>query len=174
MGIFGTSGDDNISIYSLDKDLRTISVRQWNFSKNTFWTPTAHEANAWLYTQVLTGDAVDGYKGCKGIGKVKAAKALGTCKNELELLEQSYVLYWNAYKKDQDVAKKMFLEQMGQARILHKTDYIALLNFDTTYDPFEIMNVTSELLNKWQDDYLERTAKDKKNGKRKETKVPKV
>lgn len=165
MGIFGTSGDTGISIYSQDKDLRTIPVRQYDFKKEKFWTPTYEQSMRWLYTQVLTGDTVDGYKGCPKIGKVKAKTALSECVNDLELLEKTFVRYYVAYKKDSDLAKKNLLEQIGQARILHQIDYLALKQFDKTYDPFDILKVSTAMLEKWAADYLEEIAANKKKPK---------
>ncbi len=162
MGIFGTSGDTGISIYSIDKDLFTIPVRQWDFKKNKFITPTPIESTRFLYTQVLTGDTVDGYKGCPKIGKVKASVALKDCTNELEMLEACYVRYHHVYG---DEAKKELLIQIGQARILHHIDFVALLNFKETYNPFKIMNVSSEILNEWSDKYKEQLAAKKKQRK---------
>ena len=166
MGIAGTSGDDGISIYSQDKDLRTIPVRQWDFKKNKFWKPTYEQAMKWLYTQVLTGDTVDGYKGCPRIGKIKAEKALADCKNDRELLEQVFVRYYVAYNGDTLEAKKNVLEQMGQARILHQTDFIALKQFNKTFDPFEVLKVTNDDLELWSDKYLEVVASSKKKPKK--------
>jgi DNA polymerase-1 len=170
LGIAGTSGDDSISIYSQDKDLRTIPVRQWDFKKGEFWTPTYEQAMKWLYTQVLTGDTVDGYKGCPRIGKVKAEAALKDCTNDLELLEQVFVRYYIAYKKDIDEAKKNALEQFGQARILHQTDFIELKQFNKTFDPFKILNVSRELLEEWAANYVEKLAEKKKKPKKKKVK----
>jgi DNA polymerase-1 len=167
MGIAGTSGDPNISIYSQDKDLRTIPVRQWDFKKGKFWTPTYDQAMKWLYTQVLTGDTVDGYKGCPKIGKVKAEKALANCSNDLELLEQVFVRYYMAYDKDIDIAKEKSLEQFGQARILHHTDFMELKQNDKTFNPYEILGVDRDMLESWADTYVESIAKAKKKPKKK-------
>ena len=165
MGIAGTSGDTNISIYSQDKDLRTIPVRQWDFKKGKFWTPTYGQAMKWLYTQVLTGDTVDGYKGCPKIGKVKAEKALAECSNDRELVEQVFVRYYKAYNNDIYLAKKHFLEQIGQARILHHTDLIELKQFNKTFNPFDILNITDDNLREWSDSYIESLIKKKKKVK---------
>ena len=148
MGIFGTCGDDTISIYSQDKDLRTIPVRQWDFKKHDFVKPVTLESCRFLYTQVLTGDTVDGYKGCPRIGKVKAEAALRDCTNELEMLQQCFVRYNKVYKNIDD-AKSELLKQIGQARILHQTDYVALVNFEETYNPFKILSVCDDLLDEW-------------------------
>lgn len=159
MGIFGTAGNDSISIYSQDKDMLTIPVRQWDFKKKDFITPTVLESNRFLYTQVLTGDTVDGYKGCPRIGKVKAGKALRECQNELEMLEQTYVRFHKVYGED---AKSKLLEQIGQARILHHIDYTALVEFNITYNPFDILNVCDDMLEEWVFEYNESLIKNKK------------
>lgn len=164
MGIFGTSGDLSISIYSQDKDLRTIPVRQWDFKKKDFVTPTEMESMRFLYTQVLTGDTVDGYKGCPRIGKIKAEAALRDCEDELQMLEQCYVRYHKVFGIEQ--AKTELLAQMGQARILHQLDYISLINFNKTYDPFEILRVCDDTLVDWVFQYNEKLLEAKKKPKK--------
>ena len=134
----------------------------WDFKKKEFIKPTELEANRWLYTQVLTGDAVDGYKGCPRIGKVKAERALMDCENELELLRETFVRYYVAYKNSIDDAKENLLAQMGQARILNYPDLITLKNFDKTFNPIEIMSVSDEVLQEWADEYTEKISKEKK------------
>ena len=173
MGIFGTLGDTRISIYSQDKDLFTIPVRQWDFKKNDFIVPTEIESMRFLYTQVLTGDTVDGYKGCPKIGKVKAGRALAECSNELEMLEACYVRYHKVYKgsaKEEllngDEARVELLKQIGQARILHQVDYVTLMNFNETYNPFKILNVCDDMLVDWVIEYKEQLAIAKKKPKK--------
>ena len=151
MGIYA-SAVPHISIYSQDKDLKTIPCRQWDFKKDKFIVQSVLEANRFLYTQVLTGDAVDGIKGCPRIGKIKAARALANCSNELEMLKVCYLLYFDKFK---DKAKDKLLYEMGMLRILHNTDYMILENFGTTYNPFEVLNVTEETLNEWVQEHKE-------------------
>ena len=147
MGIYGTAPSEasgsKIAIYSQDKDLKTIPCEQWDFKKNKFYTPTQLEATRYLYSQVLTGDAVDGYKGCPKIGKVKAGKALKDCKTELEMLKACHALYEKQYG---DEAKDKLLEQMGQARILHHADSLLLFGYDTLYNPYEMLEGGDEVL----------------------------
>lgn len=147
MGIYGTAPEEasgsEIAIYSQDKDLKTIPCKQWDFKLNKFYTPTPMEACKYLYSQVLTGDAVDGYKGCPKIGKVKAGKALAECTTELEMLEACHKLYLKVYDKD---AKDKLLEQMGQARILHHADSVLLFGYDVLYNPYEMVEGADEVL----------------------------
>jgi DNA polymerase-1 len=66
--------DQNVVLISADKDLKQISCRQWNGSEEI--TPTLEECDRFFFQQVLTGDPVDGYKGCPGVGLVKAKAIL--------------------------------------------------------------------------------------------------
>lgn len=86
LGILGTSKTiipGEKIILSIDKDLRTIPGIHWNPSKETEYPagkpPVAKpvkislkEADALFYSQALSGDAVDGYAGCPGIGPGRA------------------------------------------------------------------------------------------------------
>lgn len=63
-------------IVSIDKDLKTIPARIYNPGRDEIVTVTPEEADRFHLTQTLTGDQVDGYKGCPGIGPVKAAEIL--------------------------------------------------------------------------------------------------
>lgn len=79
-GIFQTkmqgSGSRTV-IISIDKDMRTIPG--WHFNPNKDTVPYKVSAGEAVYmhmTQTLTGDPVDHYKGCPGIGPKKAEKIL--------------------------------------------------------------------------------------------------
>lgn len=149
MGYFGSIDPDNIHIYSQDKDMFTIPCHQWDFKKNKFIRPTEIQSLRFLYEQVLTGDAVDGYKGLPRYGKIKSKRVVFPCNTELELLEAVHKLYFKRYK---DKAKDMLLEQIGQARILHAEDYIRLINNMGTYNPYKLLGVTDEMLQMWEED----------------------
>ena len=147
MGIYGSADPLTMSIYSQDKDLFTIPCRQWCFKKKKFITPEPIESTRFLYTQVLTGDVVDGYGGLKGIGKVKANKALHDCNSEIEMLEACHKMYYTKHKAE---AKEKLLEQIGQARILHHQDYLILAQYKETYNPYKLMGVTDEVQALWE------------------------
>jgi DNA polymerase-1 len=66
--------DQNVVLISADKDLKQISCRQWNGTDEIH--PSVEECDRFFYQQVLTGDPVDGYKGCPGVGLVKAQALL--------------------------------------------------------------------------------------------------
>jgi DNA polymerase-1 len=63
---------------AIDKDVLYQSVgTHYNYGKDDWITVTENEAIYYAYLQTLTGDSTDGYKGCIGVGPVKAKKILG-------------------------------------------------------------------------------------------------
>jgi DNA polymerase-1 len=63
---------------SLDKDMKTVPGEHYNWRTGLrFNVDEAGAARNHLY-QTLVGDTVDNYKGCKGVGPVKATKILDT------------------------------------------------------------------------------------------------
>lgn len=75
MGLY--SGDNSI-IVSDDKDMLTVPGLHYRPRKPDMgiFSVTEEEADAYLLTQVLTGDRIDGYPGIKGVGPKKAEKIL--------------------------------------------------------------------------------------------------
>ena len=61
-------------IVSVDKDMKTIPGLLYRNGEVIEITP--YEATYNWFLQTLTGDTTDGYKGCPGMGEVKARKAL--------------------------------------------------------------------------------------------------
>lgn len=82
LGIMSTSKPGRFCIATLDKDLDQIPGWHLNWNKppsEQMYFVEPENGLRWLYMQTLTGDSVDGYKGCPGIGPKKAAKALNAC-----------------------------------------------------------------------------------------------
>jgi 5'-3' exonuclease len=75
MGILATKPGADCIIVSQDKDMKTLPAKIWTGSE--MLTITADEADYWHMFQTLTGDTVDGFKGCPGMGPVGAQKLLG-------------------------------------------------------------------------------------------------
>lgn len=61
---------------SIDGDMYTIPGAHYNYEKEESFTVSRDSADYWHLEQTLTGDAVDGYSGCAGIGPKTAAKIL--------------------------------------------------------------------------------------------------
>ncbi len=73
IGILAMKLPDSI-IWSEDKDLMTIPGK--HLTDRGIVEVSMEEANRNFYTQILTGDSTDNYKGCPGVGAVKAGKIL--------------------------------------------------------------------------------------------------
>lgn len=75
MGILATRPNAPPSIIvSDDKDMKTIPGKLFRLGELS--TIDEDEAERYWWLQTLTGDATDGYKGCPGVGEVKAQKVL--------------------------------------------------------------------------------------------------
>lgn len=75
IGILATKPGNDCLIWSLDKDLMQIPGR--HLVDEAVVLVTQEDGDALFYRQTLTGDSVDNYPGCPGIGPVKADKLLG-------------------------------------------------------------------------------------------------
>lgn len=75
IGILCTRNSDYIAV-SGDKDFNTIPCTWYNHLKKELVTITEEQADYYHLMQSLTGDAVDGYEGIKGVGPKTAMKIL--------------------------------------------------------------------------------------------------
>lgn len=116
-------------IVSIDKDMKTLPGYLCNYAKDRMPAPdpwVIHKVTpAMAYRahmfQTLTGDTTDGYKGCPGIGPVKADKLLEGCPEEKwwEMIVATYKLA--------GLGEEIALQNARVARILQHEDY----NFKT-------------------------------------------
>lgn len=75
MGVMATKSSGNYIIASTDKDLKQIPGAHYNWRRDCMEEVAIADADYWFYFQVLTGDSVDGYSGCPGVG-VRRAKTV--------------------------------------------------------------------------------------------------
>ncbi len=75
IGLICTKDDQCIAV-SGDKDFLTLPCKFYNFLKDEVVETSLEEANYNHLIQTLTGDAVDGYAGVKGVGVKTAEKLL--------------------------------------------------------------------------------------------------
>lgn len=129
IGIMATKYPEKYLIASIDKDLKQIKGKHYNWRTEEFFEVTEHEGDFWFYYQTLVGDPGDGYSGCPGIGKVKALKILNTtieaCTPWANDKERATAL-WNAVKGayiSKDLTEEDALVQARVARILRHTDW---------------------------------------------------
>lgn len=114
VGIIGSDPDSKVLMQSLDKDL--MQVPGFHLVDGKVVKVEEDEGELWFLTQVLTGDTVDNYKGCPGIGKVKAAAILD-CDPE-----DRWPRIVEAYEKA-GLTEEDALIQARVARILRWGDY---------------------------------------------------
>lgn len=81
---------DKYILCAIDKDvLYQTEGSHYDYGRETTVTINKDEAIWFAYYQTLSGDATDGYKGCPGIGKVKATKLIEGIYDEVEIMEDS-------------------------------------------------------------------------------------
>jgi DNA polymerase-1 len=106
-------------VCSIDKDMRSFPCKLFNWKHPELGVQNISEAEADLtfYTQCLTGDSVDGYPGCPGIGPVRAAKLLVGVQRET-----AWGMIVAAYEQKK-LTEEDALVQARVARILRSEDY---------------------------------------------------
>jgi DNA polymerase-1 len=118
-------------VISIDKDMRSIPCHLLDPKKldQGVVEILEGEANAFFYTQILKGDPIDGYKGCPGIGQVKAKKILEPFvredpKHEFFLfdIKMAWLAVLEAFKK-KGLGREVALMNARMARILRAEDY---------------------------------------------------
>ena len=101
-------------IVSDDKDLKTIPGNLYRPMADEQLTISEAEADKNFFTQVLTGDATDGYKGIPGIGPKKAEQILGS-RPHWGAVEQAYI--------KAGMTRDDAIQQARLARILRWSDW---------------------------------------------------
>lgn len=121
MGILATKpGPDTKIIVSRDKDMKTIPGKLWDGGK--FHVITEAQANYWHLYQTLIGDAVDGYKGCPGVGPKGAEKLLNVQVPTEAFVSAAWTAVLDAFAKAGLTADDA-LRQARLARILRWSDW---------------------------------------------------
>lgn len=130
LGILATrKGEGERIVVSIDKDLKTIPGKLFNYGRpeEGIVTVTEDEANYYHLYQTLTGDSTDGYPGCPGVGPVGAKKILDpfwvTAEGERWFDED---LAWSAVEKafrKAGLSEDVALVNAQVARILRAEDY---------------------------------------------------
>lgn len=125
MGVLATKHPGKYIVATIDKDLKQVPGWHYNWKKDSstkFVSET--EANLMFYRQCLTGDTVDGFSGCPGIGVKNAEKILNQVQQDYK--EPTEFDYWyrivGAYEK-KGLDESYALTQARMARILRVNDY---------------------------------------------------
>ncbi len=117
-------------IVSEDKDLQQIPGWLYNPRKDDEPRKVSEkDGDYYFYTQMLTGDPTDNYKGCPGIGKVRVEKILQEALETVMDWDEPYTyrrVLWEAVVKTYEskgLTEEDALQQARCARILRSTDY---------------------------------------------------
>lgn len=113
LGILMTQ-DANSVCCSIDKDLKQLPGWHYNFTTGDLVLIDQRQADLNFFAQVLSGDDVDNVPGLKGIGPVKAAKALAGCTSAAECWNVCTGMYFTQFQPKRGA--KYALEA---ARLLH-------------------------------------------------------
>jgi DNA polymerase-1 len=105
-------------IVTIDKDLLQIPGRHYNPDKDLKRMVSLSDGDMQFYTQVLTGDSVDNFPGCPGIGPKRAAAILTGARPTPDMWPLVRAAYERAGKTEDDA-----LVQARVARILRYADY---------------------------------------------------
>lgn len=91
----------NCIVISIDKDMKQLGGWYWSYQKtevdgekvfkNDIEFIEKSESEKFFWTQMLQGDAGDGVKGIKGVGKVKAAKIINASPNPFIAAARTYI-----------------------------------------------------------------------------------
>jgi DNA polymerase-1 len=123
MGILGTKPGSKTIIVSQDKDMKGLPATVWDGKDIHVIHPS--QAEYFHMYQTLVGDAADGYKGCPGVGRVKAERLLNAAQDEPRHRGDD-INYWSAvvaaYEKA-DLTEADALVQARLSRILRWTDW---------------------------------------------------
>lgn len=123
LGLEATAPSTNTFIMvSIDKDMRTVPG--WHFNPDLpldgVFQVTEEQAARYHMFQTLMGDATDGYPGCKGVGKVRAAKILDGADTWENGMWDAVV---NAYERAK-LTEHDALMNARVARIMQHGDYV--------------------------------------------------
>lgn len=128
-------------ICSPDKDLLQIPGKVYGPRLNTktagrlqIVTVTEEEGDTFHIRQTLTGDTVDGYKGCPGVGPVKARKLLEKWKEEGLTPAQRWQEVVKLYEAS-GLTEREALVQARVSRILRVTDWDPIKKEPLLWEP---------------------------------------
>ena len=116
IGILATKPGNDCIIFSGDKDLKQIPGKHLVDGEVKTILPEA--ADYWFWQQILTGDAVDGYPGCPGIGPKKAQAILHEALDGLGSMQLAPTInyVWPYIKKTYEAATLTEANALTQAR----------------------------------------------------------
>lgn len=89
----GIGQSESTIICSIDKDLKQVPGRHYNWRRNEFTTVTPIDGIRLFYRQLLMGDRTDNVFGVPGIGEVKSGRIINDLEDEKDMFESVQILY---------------------------------------------------------------------------------
>lgn len=120
--------DDDTIVVSPDKDL--LQVPGYHFVDGDLVKREPDECERWFYMQTLMGDSSDNYKGCPGVGPVKAEKLLKDQTDPATLWGEVLTAFEKAGLNEDDA-----LENARLAYLLKENDYNMKTNTVNLWQP---------------------------------------
>ena len=116
-------------VCSIDKDLLQVPGLHYNFVKDEWIETNKRDGIRRFYTQMLVGDTSDNIRGCRGIGPVKAEKALEGCDTEVDLFDAVFRTYDKSEpdKSTEDIIQHLLL--IGRLLRIRQEEEEELWNF---------------------------------------------
>ena len=126
-----TTYPDDYFLCAIDKDvIYQTEGSHYNYNSDELIEVKYNDTIRFFYSQILTGDVVDGYKGVVGIGKVKASKILDEAEEIFNSSQSTTTLedcYFDAcveacvdkMKLNEEKAKEYVIKQ-GQLASMHQ------------------------------------------------------
>jgi len=116
---------DGSVICSIDKDLKQVEGRHYNFVKQEWDTITKIKGLHNFYAQTIIGDPSDHLTGISGIGPVKAGRYLEGCYEEQEMFDTVYDLYQDKHQLAVNLMCMWLMRTQGETW-LHRTSGLTL------------------------------------------------
>ena len=131
LGILCTQNPEDTCIVSADKDLLTIPGMHWDFQTEQVYELSKDLAEKNFLMQTLTGDSVDGYSGCSGIGKVSASRIM----DDIDKKEKNRWAGVIKTYKEKGYSKEDTLTQARMAYILQREQFNGIDQYPTLWTP---------------------------------------
>ena len=131
LGILCTQSPEDTCIVSADKDLLTIPGKHWDFQTEQIFDLSESMAERNFLMQTLTGDSVDGYSGCAGIGKVSASRIM----DDIDKKEKNRWAGVVKTYKEKGYSKEDVITQARMAYILQREQFNGIDKYPSLWEP---------------------------------------
>jgi hypothetical protein len=113
IGCWATRCRGEAVVASIDKDLRQIHGRHYEWNNNARFTITPDQSDLWFWLQMLTGDRADNIPGIKGVG-AKTAKNILFPEDTILDRQDRYELVAEQYEKQYGEDWERAMTEIGQ------------------------------------------------------------